>query len=120
MVRKTTSDGLNTSEFKNVEYTPAATEAARYGLRLSYCDIDNFAAASAEIEAEKSINIVNAVPTDCEYNGDGTTGTIYWYQQPDGQVLVKYSVTVKNTGEVALTQETENYSVSIINEKTEP
>lgn len=118
LVRKTTSDGLNTSEFKTVEYTPAATEAARYGLRLSYCYIDNFAAESAEIEAEKSINIVSAVPTDCEYNGDGNNSTIYWYQQPDGQVLVKYSVTVKNTGEVALTQGTENYSVSIINEKT--
>ena len=118
LVRKTTSDGLNTSEFKTVEYTPTATEAARYGLRLSYCYIDNFAAESAEIEAEKSINIVSAVPTDCEYNGDGNNSTIYWYQQPDGQVLVKYSVTVKNTGEVALTQGTENYSVSIINEKT--
>ena len=118
LVRKTTSDGLNTSEFKTVEYTPAATEAARYGLRLSYCYIDNFAAESAEIEAEKSINIVSAVPTDCEYNGDGNNSTIYWYQQPDGQVLVKYSVTVKNTGEVALTQGMENYSVSIINEKT--
>lgn len=118
LVRKTTSDGLNTSEFKTVEYTPTATEGARYGLRLSYCYIDNFAAESAEIEAEKSINIVSAVPTDCEYNGDGNNSTIYWYQQPDGQVLVKYSVTVKNTGEVALTQGTENYSVSIINEKT--
>lgn len=118
LVRKTTSDGLNTSEFKTVEYTPAATEAARYGLRLSYCYIDNFAAESAEIEAEKSINIVSAVPKDCEYNGDGNNSTIYWYQQPDGQVLVKYSVTVTNNGEVALTQGMENYSVSIINEKT--
>lgn len=118
LVRKTTSDGLNTSEFKTVEYTPAAAEAARYGLRLSYCYIDNFAAESAEIEAEKSINIVSAVPKDCEYNGDGNNSTIYWYQQPDGQVLVKYSVTVTNNGEVALTQGMENYSVSIINEKT--
>ncbi len=118
LVRKTTSDGLNTSEFKTVEYTPAATEAARYGLRLSYCYIDNFAAESAEIEADKSINNVSAVPKDCEYNGDGNNSTIYWYQQPDGQVLVKYSVTVTNNGEVALTQGMENYSVSIINEKT--
>lgn len=118
LVRKTTSDGLNNSEFKTVEYTPTATEPARYGLRLSYCYIDNFAAESAEIEVEKSISIESARPIDCDYNGDGSNGTIYWYQQPEGQVLVKYSVTVKNTCEVPLTAGMENYSVSIINEKT--
>lgn len=118
LVRKTTSDGLNTSEFKNVEYTPKNSDLTRYGLRLSYCYIDNFAAESAEIEPEKSISIESAQPIDCDYNGDGRTGTIYWYQQPDGQVLVKYSVTVTNNGEVALKQGMENYSVSIINEKT--
>ena len=117
--RSTTSNGLSTSEFKTVEYTPAdATTPTRYGIRLSYGYIDNFAAESAEIEPEKSISIESAQPIDCDYNGDGRTGTIYWYQQPDGQVLVKYSVTVTNNGEVALTQGMENYSVSIINEKT--
>lgn len=122
--RSTTSNGLSTSEFKTVEYTPAdATTPTRYGIRLSYGYIDNFAAESAEIEPEKSISIESAKPVGFNSNGtiyeeDGRTGTIYWPQQLDGQVLVKYSVTVKNNGDSPLTTGMENYSVSIINENT--
>lgn len=91
----------------------------RVGIKLSEAGIDNFNAASAEIEVEKSIQVDSAVPNDCDYSGTGQSGTIYWFQQPDGNVKVSYTVTVTNNGEAALTQGDENFSVSIINRKTD-
>jgi hypothetical protein len=81
---------------------------ARIGIRASYMYLDNFTAEDVNIIPEKGITIVSADPT-------ATTGTIYWDQQADGKVLVKYTVTVKNTGDLDLTQGTEGYSVSIFN-----
>ena len=81
---------------------------ARIGIRASYMYLDNFTAEDVNIIPEKGITIVSADPT-------ATTGTIYWDQQADGKVLVKYIVTVKNTGDLDLTQGTEGYSVSIFN-----
>ena len=80
----------------------------RIGIRASYMYLDNFVAEQANIVPEKAITIASADPT-------ATTGTIYWDQQANGKVLVKYTVTVKNTGDVDLTQGTEGYSVSIFN-----
>lgn len=39
---------------------------------------------------------------------------IYWDQQPDGKVSVKYTVTVQNNGEANLTHGDENYSISLV------
>ena len=83
----------------------------RIGIRAQYVYLDNFSAANAVIELEKSISIVSAVPP-------ATTGTIYWDQQPNGKVKVSYMVTVANNGEVDLTEGTPNYSISIFNRKT--
>lgn len=83
-------------------------EFTRIGIRASYMYLDNFVAEQAIIVPEKAITIASADPT-------ATTGTIYWDQQANGKVLVKYTVTVKNTGDVDLTQGTEGYSVSIFN-----
>ena len=80
----------------------------RIGIRASYMYLDNFVAEQANIVPEKAITIASADPT-------ATTGTIYWDQQANGKVLVKYTVTVTNTGDVDLTQGTEGYSVSIFN-----
>lgn len=83
----------------------------RIGIRASYMYLDNFVAEQATIVPEKAITIASATPT-------ATTGTIYWDQQENGKVLVKYTVTVKNTGDVNLTQGMDGYSVSIVNGNT--
>lgn len=86
----------------------SVADYARIGIRASNMYMDNFSAEYANIIPEKSITIASADPT-------ATTGTIYWDQQANGKVLVKYTVTVTNNGDVDLTQGTEGYSVSIFN-----
>ncbi len=97
---------LNQSAYCNA--TINVEDFTRIGIRASYMYLDNFVAEQANIVPEKAITIASADPT-------ATTGTIYWDQQANGKVLVKYTVTVKNTGDVDLTQGTEGYSVSIFN-----
>ena len=97
---------LTGNDWTAVTYTVSTPQ--RIGIRAQYAYLDNFTAASAEIEPERSIRIVTAEPS-------ATTGTIYWDQQPNGKVLVKYTVTVANNGEVDLPVGTANYSVSIFN-----
>lgn len=102
------------TDFKNSDYSEIEVDLAelgldgqRVGIRASKVYLDDFRAESAEIELEKSIKIVTAEPS-------ATSGVIYWDQQANGKVLVKYMVTVRNNGEVALTSGDENYSISLI------
>lgn len=83
----------------------------RIGIRAQHVIIDNFSATSADIEKEKKLTIASAEPS-------ATTGTIYWNQLENGNVLIKYTVTVTNTGEVPFAVNDENYSISIINRRT--
>ena len=91
--------------------TISVNTAKRIGIRLQNVYADNFSATSAELEKEKKLTIASAVPS-------ATTGTIYWDQQANTNVLVKYTVTVKNTGEAPLEVGDENYSISIFNRKS--
>lgn len=120
---------LSSSTWNTVSLTTPLETSQRIGFRISEAAIDDFTAASAERELEKSLQVVSAVPVAeaVDYDGNGATGTIYWYQQPytvtpegtePGKVLVQYTVTVKNDGEVNLAVGDENYSVSIINGST--
>jgi len=102
------------TDFTNSDYSEIEVDLAelgldgqRVGIRASKVYLDDFRAESAVIEPEKSIKIVTAEPS-------ATTGVIYWDQQPDGKVSVKYTVTVQNNGEVNLTQGDNNYSVSLV------
>ena len=102
------------TDFKNSDYSEIEVDLAelgldgqRVGIRASKVYLDDFRAESAVIEPEKSIKIVTAEPS-------ATSGVIYWDQQANGKVLVKYMVTVRNNGEVALTSGDENYSISLI------
>lgn len=108
-----TGDELNESDFVTV--TLNIENYSHIGIRGSNVYIDNFTAQEANIIPEKKITIASAVATD---GNSGTTGTIMWDQQVNNNVLVKYTVTVTNNGEVALTQGMEGYSISIINDKT--
>ncbi|UKK50634.1 choice-of-anchor J domain-containing protein [Prevotella sp. E13-17] len=94
------------------EFTiPVDDAGERIGIRSSYVYLDNFSATEAVIVPESKIKIVSAVPS-------ATNGTIYWEQQANGKVLVKYTVTVENTGDVDLKEGDENFSVSIFNRST--
>lgn len=90
---------------------PVDEAGGRIGIRSSYVWLDNFTAEEAIIAPEAKITIASAEPS-------ATTGAIYWEQQPNGKVLVSYTVTVTNNGEVDLTQGMDGYSVSIINGST--
>ena len=103
-----------TKDFTNSDYSDIEVDleglgldGQRVGIRASKVYLDDFRAESAVIEPEKSIKIVTAEPS-------ATSGVIYWDQQANGKVLVKYMVTVRNNGEVALTSGDENYSISLI------
>ncbi len=85
--------------------------ATRIGIRAQYVYLDNFTAESAVIEKERKLAITSAVPS-------ATTGTIYWDQLENGNVLVKYMVKVTNLGDVSLTQGEDDYTISIFNRKT--
>ncbi|MCR5269456.1 MAG: choice-of-anchor J domain-containing protein [Prevotella sp.] len=94
------------------EFTiPVDDAGERIGIRSSYVYLDNFSATDAVIVPESKIKIVSAVPS-------ATNGTIYWEQQANGKVLVKYTVKVENTGDVNLEKGDENFSVSIFNRST--
>lgn len=94
------------------EFTiPVDDAGERIGIRSSYVYLDNFSATEAVIVPESKIKIVSAVPS-------ATNGTIYWEQQANGKVLVKYTVKVENTGDVNLEEGDENFSVSIFNRST--
>lgn len=87
----------------------------RLGLRLNYMSIDNFEATSANIVPMKMMNITygNAITSSGENNT--ATGIIYWEENENHEVEVKYMVKVKNTGEVDLEAGMEGYSVSVVN-----
>ena len=101
---------INTSDYTTITI-PVDEAGERIGIRSSYVWLDNFTATEATIVPEAKLTIASAVPS-------ATTGTIKWEQQANGKVLVSYTVTVTNTGEVDLTQGDDGFSVSIINGTT--
>ena len=100
---------LNDTDFTQVTIT--LDEPARVAIRANYVYIDDFSAASAEIEAEGALKIASFVPSE-------TTGTQYWNQLPDGTVPITFTVTVENTGDVDYAVGDAKYSISLINSST--
>ena len=105
---------VNVNDFVTITI-PVDAAGERIGIRSSYVWLDNFTATEATIIPEKKISFASAVAAD---GNSGTTGTIQWEQQANGNVLVSYTVTVANTGDVDLTQGETDFSVSIINGST--
>lgn len=105
---------INATDFVTITI-PVDAAGERIGIRSSYVYLDNFTATEATIVPEKKIVFASAVAAD---GNSGTTGTIKWEQQANGNVLVSYTVKVTNTGDVDLTQGEEGFSISIINGET--
>ena len=107
---KASTGDINTTDYTEVSCT--VEDMQRIGIRASYVYLDDFWAETADIEPEKSIRILTAEPSQ-------TSGAIYWDQQPDKSVLVKFTnVTVENNGEVDLTRGESKFSISVINGNT--
>ena len=104
-------NAINATDFVAITI-PVDAAGERIGIRSSYVYLDNFTATEATIVPEKKIVFASAVAAD---GNSGTTGTIKWEQQANGNVLVSYTVKVTNTGDVDLTQGEDGFSISIIN-----
>ena len=94
---------LSTDEY--VKVTLPAQEGGQIGLWCSNVYIDDFEAASADIELSKALTL-STVKLTSSAEPDCT---------PEGKYQIKMSVTVKNTGETELKPGDENYSLSIVN-----
>lgn len=104
------STGLKSDEFVTVTIT--VEDPQRIGILANEVYLDDFTAADAELVSEPSIRILTAEPSE-------TTGVLYWDQQADGSVKIKFTgVTVENNGEVDLKQGDKNFSISLINNVT--
>ena len=108
-IQATGIEDLSETAYSTITMTVDAN--TRIGIRASQVYLDNFTAEEVTLLPESKITIVSAEPS-------ATNGTIYWEQQPNKNVLVKYTVTVKNNGEVDLKAGDANYSVSIVNRTT--
>ncbi len=95
---------LSTSEWTKVEI-PEIEGGGHIGIRASNVYIDDFEAASAEIEQVKAV-AVNSVINKGSDSPDCTA---------DGKFTVNYSVKLKNIGDLPLTAGMENYSLSLVN-----
>ena len=113
---------LSTAEISSGDWITAEVnvdDLQRIGIRASDVYIDNFTAASAEIEAEPGIAFISVEPSN-------TTGVIEHKQNASGDVEIIYTVSVKNTGTIPLVARkegvsgTKNYSISVIGKDDAP
>lgn len=103
--------GPQTSEWYEVTLATGITDYKKLALKCSYIYIDDFSATSADIVPEPGLKIASVTPSpgDNYYSLD---------QKPDGTIPVKFTVTVTNTGQVDLTPGMENYTLTLVNDKS--
>lgn len=103
--------GAKDAEWYDVTLATGITEYKKLALKCSYIYIDDFSATSADIEPEPGLKIASVTPSpgDNYYSLD---------QKPDGTIPVKFTVTVTNTGGVDLTPGKENYTLTLVNDKS--
>lgn len=103
-----TFDSLTPGQWQEVTLLTAAEtngEFKRYGLRCKKMYVDNFQASSADIVKEKKLAISSVSPNLNSYT--------YWDQNAEGKVMVKYLVTVTNTGEDDLVTGEDGFSITL-------
>ncbi|MCR5152624.1 MAG: carboxypeptidase regulatory-like domain-containing protein [Prevotella sp.] len=99
------SSDINTNSY--VTATLTLTEATRIAIRAQWMYMDNFTATTAIVPETKSISISSLTAAEGLENGN-----YYVDANSDGSFNIKYSISVKNTGNVNLTQGETNYSIS--------
>ena len=95
---------LNASNYVQVNI-PQQADGSRIGICGSNVYVDNFSAASAEIEMKTEIRI-SSVKSAMPKNYDA---------DENGKFNVAFKVNVRNTGNVDIAKDTENFSISLIN-----
>lgn len=87
------------------------TAEQKLGLRCQYVYIDNFTAASANIPAERKLEVTKVANLE---GATGTSGTTtYFEQQADGTLKVQLQVTLTNTGDYDFAVGDEGYSLTL-------
>ncbi len=113
---------VKTSQISATDWTTVTLDVEdlqRIGIRASHVYIDDFTASEANMELEGAMTFVTVVP-------ENTNGVIYHNQNADGDIELKYQVSVKNTGQIPLVAKktgvtgTKNYSISIIDKNNTP
>lgn len=103
--------GAQAAEWYEVTLATGITDYKKLALKCSYIYIDDFSATSADIVPEPGLKIASVTPSPgyTNYTLD---------QKPDGTIPVKFTVTVTNTGGVDLTPGDENYTLTLVNDKS--
>lgn len=101
--------GSNT-EWATFTLAELSTEQ-KLGLRLQYVIVDNFAASSVNIPAERKLEVTKVANLD---GNSGTSGsTTYYEQQADGTLKVQLQVTLTNTGDYDLAVGDADYTLTL-------
>ena len=95
---------LNAATYVQVNI-PQQPDGSRIGILGNNVYIDNFSAASAEIDQKTEIK-VSSVKSNMPENQDA---------DENGKFNVAFKVNVRNTGNVDIPKDTENFSISLIN-----
>ena len=95
---------LNAATYVQVNI-PQQPDGSRIGILGNNVYIDNFSAASAEIEQKTEMK-VSSVTSNMPENQDA---------DENGKFNVAFKVNVRNTGNVDIPKDTENFSISLIN-----
>lgn len=95
---------LNAATYVQVNI-PQQPDGSRIGILGNNVYIDNFSAASAEIEQKTEMKVAS-VTSNMPENQDA---------DENGKFNVAFKVNVRNTGNVDIPKDTENFSISLIN-----
>ena len=102
-----TIDGeLSTSKF--VKVSLPAVEGEYIGIYGSYVYLDDFEAASAEVELVKALKVTN----------QSAVGSTDVYCNAERKYTVTIKATIQNIGDLDINVGDENYSLSVIDQKT--
>ncbi len=95
---------LNNSKYVQVSI-PQQADGSRIGIVGSNVYVDNFSAASADIDFKTEIKVASVKSNMPKYHD----------ADENGLFNVSFKVNVRNTGNVDITKGTENFSVSLVN-----
>ncbi len=103
-------NGTGTADWATFTLSELTAEQ-KLGLRCQYVYIDNFTAASANIPAERKLEVTKVANLE---GATGTAGTTtYFEQQADGKLKVQLQVTLTNTGDYDFAVGDEGYTLTL-------